>query len=204
MTEQTFNSPNQETYHLLMNRRSIVAREMVEPGPDATAIKDILAAGVRVPDHGKLAPWRFIVLTGGDRDTLGALIGTALVTESATSPKVAEKMQGYASQGPVLIVVISCAKEHPAIPMWEQELSAGAVCQNMLIAATSLGFASQWLTGWGAFSPAVAKGLCMEEHERIAGLMFFGTQMDQPTERKRPNLDGHITWGFPVTPKDAS
>ncbi len=82
-------------------------------------------------------------------------------------------------------------------PVWEQELSAGASCQNMLVAATALGFASQWLTGWAAFSPAVMKGLGLGEGERIAGLMFFGNHGEEPTDRRRPVFDEQVSWGFP-------
>lgn len=198
MSEQEFNTPDSNTYDLLMARRSIVAREMSGPSPDDKTIRKILAAGIRVPDHGKLAPWRFLVLLGNEREKFGDIIAEALVAENVSNAKTAEKMKGYATQGPALIIVISAAKEHPAIPVWEQELSAGAVCQNMLIAATALGFASQWLTGWSAYSPTVAKGLGLAEHECIAGLMFFGTQKTQPTDRKRPILEDHITWGIPA------
>lgn len=197
MSEQKFNTPNPETYDLLMNRRSVVAKAMQGPGPDDAVIKQILAAGMRVPDHGKLAPWRFIVLRGEEREKLGELIAKALIEENETSEKIAEKMKGYATQGPVLVVAVSCVQDHPVIPVWEQELSAGAACQNMLVAATALGYASQWLTGWAAFSPAVMKGLKLAEGERIAGLMFFGDHGDEPTDRKRPVFDKQVSWGFP-------
>lgn len=197
MSEQKFNVPNSETYNLLMNRRSVVAKMMSGPGPDTDSIKQILAAAMRVPDHGKLAPWRFIVLTGKDRERLGDLIAKALVDENESSVSVAEKMKGYATQGPVLVVAVSRVVEHPVIPAWEQELSAGAACQNMLIAATALGFASQWLTGWSAFSPTVMGGLGLANNERIAGLMFFGNHGEQPTDRRRPVFEEQVTWGFP-------
>lgn len=197
MSEQKFNVPNSETYNLLMNRRSVVAKKMVGPGPDTDSIKQILAAGMRVPDHGKLAPWRFIVLRGDERKRLGDLIAEALVIENESSESVAEKMKGYATQGPVLVIAVSCIVDHPVIPAWEQELSAGASCQNMLVAATALGFASQWLTGWAAFSPTVMKGLGLTENERISGLMFFGNHGEEPTDRKRPIFDEQVTWGFP-------
>ena len=181
-----------------MSRRSVVAKMMTGSGPDTDSIKQILAAAMRVPDHGKLAPWRFIVLTGKDRELLGDLIAKALVEENETSPSVAEKMKGYATQGPVLIVAISRVIAHPVIPAWEQELSAGAACQNMLVAATALGFAGQWLTGWSAFSPTVMNGLGLAKNERIAGLMFFGNHGEAPTDRKRPVFEEQVTWGFPM------
>ncbi len=199
MSEHKFNVPNSATYNLLMNRRSVVAKKMVGPGPDTDSIKQILAAGMRVPDHGKLAPWRFIVLTGSERNLLGDLIAKALVEENETSETVAEKMKGYATQGPVLVIAVSRVIEHPIIPKWEQELSAGAACQNMLVAATALGFASQWLTGWAAFSKHVHEGLHLADGERIAGLMFFGNHGEEPTDRKRPVFEDQVSWGFPKT-----
>jgi len=192
-----FNTPNEATYDLLMNRRSIKAKDMVGPGPDRAEMEKILAAGMRVPDHGKLAPWRFLVLTGAEREKLGDLIAEGLVVEDERDPRVAEKMKGYASQGPVLVVAIMCLNPDHKIPVLEQELSIGAACQNMLVAATALGFASQWLTGWAAYSKTVANGLGLSANEQIAGFLFFGNQADEPTERPRPNISDHITWGFP-------
>ncbi len=196
-----FNSPNPETYDLLMARRSVKARDMAGPGPDDKDIKKIVSAACRVPDHGKLAPWRYIVLKGGERETLGRLISEALIMEGQAKEKTADKMAGYATQGPVLVVAVYSPSDKKAIPEWEQQLSMGAVCQNMLIAATALGYASQWLTGWAAFSPTVRQGLKMTSNERIAGLMFFGNHDgDKPlSERERPDTDSKIIWGFPHT-----
>jgi len=196
--QENFNPENVATYDLLMRRRSVKARDMKGPGPDHTTVEKILAAGMRVPDHGKLAPWRFLVLTGEDRTRLGELIATGLVAENETSEKIAEKMKGYASQGPVLIVAIHSPSTERAIPLWEQQLSIGAACQNMLIAATALGYASQWLTGWASYSPTVTNGLGLAEGEKIAGFLFFGNHADRnPTERPRPTIENHISWGFP-------
>ncbi len=193
----SFNTPNDASYDLLMTRRSVKAKDMAGPGPDRQAIEKILAAGMRVPDHGKLEPWRFIVLEGAEREKLGDLIAKGLVSEDETNPNVAEKMKGYATQGPVLIIAISSPSDSRPIPLLEQEMSAGAVCQNMLIAATALGYASQWLTGWASYSPTVASGLGLTEGEKIVGLMFFGNHGTEPTERPRPNTEDHVIWGFP-------
>lgn len=194
----TLNTPNPSAFETLMNRRSVKAKDMQEPGPDRETLDQILTAAVRVPDHGKLAPWRFIVLEGDERCRLGELISTALVAEGQASEKVAEKMQGYATQGPTLVILISSPSDAKPIPVWEQELSAGAVGMSMLNAATALNVASQWLTGWASFSPTVAKGLGLTEKERIAGLFFFGTHPDNaPLERDRPALDDKVHFGFP-------
>ncbi|NVJ97025.1 MAG: nitroreductase [Alphaproteobacteria bacterium] len=192
-----FNTANPATYDLLMNRRSVKAKDMVGPGPDRTAMEKILSAGMRVPDHGKLNPWRFIVLEGTDREKLGDLIAEGLVKEDERDPKIAEKMKGYASQGPVLVVAISCLNPAHKVPLMEQELSIGAACQNILVAATALGYASQWLTGWAAYSKTVADGLGVGANEKIAGFLFFGHQDREPTERPRAVEAEHITWGFP-------
>ncbi|WP_417464441.1 nitroreductase [Kordiimonas sp.] len=192
-----FNTPNAATYDLLMNRRSVKARDMVGPGPDRADMEKILAAALRVPDHGKLFPWRYLVLEGAAREKLGDMIAKALIEENETSEKVAEKMKGYATQGPVLVVAISSVREESTIPVWEQELSAGAACQNMITAATALGYASCWLTGWASYSPTVKAGLGLKANENIAGFIFFGHQAEEPSERPRPEFDNHVTWGFP-------
>ncbi len=198
MADQPFNTPSLEAYNLLMHRRSVKTRDMRDPGPDREALKKILAAGMRVPDHGKLAPWRFIVLTGPERAKLGKAITDGMIAEFESSPKVAEKMSGYATQSPTLIIAVYSPNQSRPIPEWEQQLSTGAACQNMIIAATALGYAAQWLTGWASYSKYVSKALKMTAHEKIAGFMFFGSPSRQPTERPRPNPADHVTWGWPA------
>lgn len=200
MSEKNFNPENVPTFDLLMRRRSIKAKDMQGPGPDRITMEKILAAGMRVPDHGKLAPWRFLVLTGEDRNRLGSLIAEGLIKENETSENVAEKMKGYATQGPVLVVAIYSPSDARSIPRWEQQLSIGAACQNMLIAATALGHASQWLTGWASYSKTVCDGLGLQGEEKIAGFLFFGDHPErEPTERPRPEFDNHVSWGFSGT-----
>jgi nitroreductase len=191
------NISNPETYELLMRRRSVKARDMVGPGPDRETLEKILLAGLRVPDHGKLTPWRFIVLEGAARETLGDLISKALMEENNSSETVAEKMKGYATQGPTLVIAIHSPSTARPIPAYEQMLSTGAACQNILVAATALGIAGQWLTGWAATSKTVANGLGLSGDEQIAGFLFFGSQVEEPTERPRPSLDDQVIWGFP-------
>ena len=198
MANKPFNTPSDEAYDLLMNRRSVKTRDMRDPGPDRQALEKILAAGMRVPDHGKLAPWRFVVLTGDDRVQLGKVISDGLIAEWETSEKTAEKMSGYATQSPALIVAVYSPNESRPIPEWEQQLSTGAACQNMIVAATALGYAAQWLTGWASYSKYVAKALRMTSQEKIAGFLFFGSHSRQPTERPRPDPADHVTWGWPA------
>ncbi|UTW55967.1 nitroreductase [Kordiimonas sp. SCSIO 12610] len=196
-SEITLNKSNPETLDVLMTRRSVKARDMVSPGPDKETLDKILNAAIRVPDHGKLTPWRFIVLEGAEREKLGDLIANVLISENNTSEKIAEKMKGYATQGPTLVVAIFSPSNERPIPIWEQWLSAGAACQNMLIAATALGVASQWLTGWASTSRTVASGLGLSEMEQIAGFIFFGTQKEAPEERPRPDLNDRVIFGMP-------
>lgn len=195
------NQGNLKTLDVLMSRRSVKARDMVGPGPDEETLRKILKTALRVPDHGKLTPWRFIVLQGEDREKLGCLIADALIAENNTSENVAEKMKGYATQGPTLVIAIFSPSNERPIPVWEQWLSMGAACQNMLIAATALNVASQWLTGWASTSRTVANGLGLDKEEQIAGFLFFGTQKSPPEERPRPTFEDRITFGIPTKPK---
>lgn len=185
-----------DTMDLLLTRRSVKTRDMVYPAPDKAELKLILQAAIRVPDHGKLSPWRFIVLEGADRDKLGHLITEGMKHEGNVTDRIAEKMSGYATQGPLLIVAVFSPKESAKIPLFEQKLSMGASCQNLLIAAHASGFVGQWLTGWAASSPTVKSGLGLEQHEEISGFIFIGSQSRPPSERPRPELETVVTWGL--------
>ncbi len=193
----SLNPKSDDALNLILNRRSVLTRNMAAPGPSRADMEAILSAALRVPDHGKIAPWRFLVLEGDDQEKLGDLIQHALVAEGTADEKVAEKMRGYATQAPVLVVAISSPSAERPIPVWEQHLSAGAACMNMLTAATAMGYGAQWLTGWASYSQTVAKGLGLVDGEQIAGLIFFGTPQDTPTERPRPDIGDKVIWGFP-------
>lgn len=192
-----FNAPNPSLYTSLMARRSVKARDMQGRGPDRETVEKILAAAMRVPDHGKLAPWRFIVLEGSNRSQMGALIKDALQADGA-SEAVADKMKNYAEQGPTLILTVySPTLNHP-IPEWEQALSMGAANMALLMAANGLGVAANWLTGWACGSAHVAEGLKLAAHEKLVGLIFLGDYPDeQPEERERPSLAEKVIWGMP-------
>lgn len=199
MSEQEqaeFNRLDGDFIDLLLTRRSTLARNMTGPGPDKTAIDMILAAGARVPDHGKLAPWRFQVFTGASRAELGDAIADAISREKpdSTGPTL-QALRHLPLLAPALIAVTSAPVFGHKIPVWEQELSAGAVCQNMLLAAISMGFAGQWITGQAAYSKGVAEYLGLAESERVAGFVFLGSPSDAPlTERPRPDLTDLVTW----------
>jgi len=175
----------------LTTRRSIPALQLGAPGPDAGAIKAMLTIAARVPDHGKLAPWRF-VLYSGDKQA-EATAGLGRIAESSADEAErrmrTEKAKTFAA-APLVIGVISTADPaHPKIPLWEQELSAGAVCLNLVHAAAAYGFAAQWLTGWYAYDDAATAWLGVKPGERVAGFVHIGTPQMPPSERDRPDLE---------------
>ncbi|WND01418.1 nitroreductase [Temperatibacter marinus] len=190
----SFNKANPETIELLLNRRSVKTKDMTGPGPSIDELEIILTAAARVPDHGKLAPWRYIALLEDDRKKLGDIIAHALEVEKDVSDSVREKMRDYGMQAPICIVAIHSLSDKRPIPAWEQELSTGASIMNLLVATHALGYVGQWLTGWAAFSPTVASGLGLNEQEKVAGFIFLGSQDRQPTERPRPLLDEIVSW----------
>lgn len=180
---------SKETIDLLLTRRSAKALTMVEPGPSDSEIETILRAGARVPDHGKLAPWRFILFKDDARAKFGDLLAKiyAEVETRATEEQIAFE-RGRLSRAPLVVAVVSRVTPGIKIPEWEQVLSAGAVCQNMLIAATALGYGAQWLTEWYAFDASVNEALGLGENERIAGYLYFGSESVAKDERPRPEL----------------
>ncbi|KQM74071.1 nitroreductase family protein [Sphingomonas sp. Leaf20] len=173
---------------LLATRRSGKPRDLAAPGPDADQFAQILAIAARTPDHGKLAPWRFVVVGQDQRTALAALIIDAYRVERPTASRTEiEALDQFAHQAPALVVVLSSPRPSH-IPVWEQELSAGAACMNLLHAVHALGFAGGWLTGWPSFSDAVRDAFG-EPHERIAGFMFIGTPSRALDERPRPDME---------------
>lgn len=172
---------------LLATRRSGKPRDMVAPGPDAAQMAAILQAAARVPDHGKLAPWRFVVVGAHQRDDLARVLLEAYRADKPEAGRLeVEAIEQFARQAPSLVVVLSSPK-HSHIPLWEQELSAGAACMNLLHAATAQGFVGGWLTGWAAYSDRVRDAFG-QAPEKIAGFIFLGTPSRELEERPRPNL----------------
>jgi len=180
---------------LLATRRSGKPRDMVAPGPDAATLRDILTSAIRVPDHGKLAPWRFVIVESGQRDRLSQVIVDAYRAERPNAGRLEiEAMEQFAHQAPTLVVALSSPATGSHIPLWEQQLSAGAVCMNLLSAAHTRGFVGGWLTGWAAYNDAVRDAFGAE-HERIAGFIFLGTPGKPLEERPRPDFDRVVsTW----------
>ena len=182
----------------LQKRRSVMARNMLEPGPDATALNTLLSIAARVPDHGKLTPWRFVVLQGDDRAELGALAALAF---SAKNGQDEEALRAAQSQqfmrAPCVIAVLATPVEHPKIPPFEQILSAGAVCMNLLTGAQSMGFAAQWLTGPAAYEPSILSRLGGKPGDQVAGFIYLGSVGEAPSERARPAISDIACFGLP-------
>ncbi len=183
-----FNHPSPKTIDLLLTRRSGSAKAMKAPGPSPKQLAQILQAGARAPDHGKLFPWRFIVFEENARARAGDIFAEVSEAEGEREKQVEEE-RGRFLRAPVVIGVISAARESHKIPLWEQELSAGAVCQNILIAATALGFVGNWLTEWYGYHPVVKERLGLKPGERVAGFIYIGTAKDELEERPRPEMD---------------
>ena len=177
---------------VLLSRRSVKARDMTGPGPSKEQLASILKAGARVPDHGKLSPWRFILFEGEGRERLADILVNVLV-QDGTTPSLADEWRSRITAAPVIIGVISSARELIKIPVWEQELSAGAVCQNLLIAAHSLGFVASWLTEWYSYHPVVKQKIGLKPGERMAGFVYIGTSKGPVEERIRPDMSQIVT-----------
>ncbi len=180
----------------LLSRRSIVAKDMTTPGPSPEQLDQILAAAHRVPDHGKIGPWRFIVFQNEARTEFGKHLGNIFRDEN---PDCSEKLYEFEKKrferAPTVIAVISAPVEHK-VPEWEQVLSCGAACQNMLNAAHALGFGAQWLTEWYAYNDKINTRLKLSEKERIAGFVYIGSYSEKPKERVRPELNERVhVWG---------
>ena len=184
------------TAALLASRRSGKPRDMVAPGPNPAQLRRILEAAMRVPDHGKLAPWRFVIIESDKRATFAELIVDAYRAENPGAGALAlDPLRQFATQAPTLVAVISSPVAHPKIPAWEQQLSAGAACMNLLTAAHAAGFVGGWLTGWASYNPMVIESLGGGADDRIAGFIFLGTPSRELEERPRPAYEAVVsTW----------
>lgn len=174
---------------LLLSRRSVSANSLGEPGPSAAELELILRAASRVPDHKKLVPWRFLLFQGEAREAFGKVLAEVCATEE--SDPGAFRLENEAKRflrAPIVIAVISRVVKNPAAPEWEQVLSAGAACQNLILAATALGYGVQWITEWYGYSKGVRKALSLADNERVAGFIYIGTPEEKPDERERPKL----------------
>ena len=183
-----------EARRVIALRRSAGKRTLTDPGPNPAELDQLLAAAMRVPDHRRLAPWRFIVFEGDNRDQFNA---AAVDIQRSEDPDASEQMLAdtacYFSRAPVVIAVISNPDTAHKTPVWEQELSAGALCQNLLLAANASGWAGCWLSEWISFSDGINQLLGLAPNERLAGYIYLGTATMHPQERMRPDPASRIS-----------
>ena len=193
------NNLDNNTIDFLTTRRSTVARMMDGPGPSDADLRKIMEAGMRVPDHGRLTPWRFIVIRGDARETLGNVIADSF---KKNNPNAIEEQieieQERLTRAPVVIAVISRVQKEHKIPEWEQMLSSGAACQTMLIAAQSMGYAAQWLTEWYAYDDSLKEAVGAAAQDEIAGFLYLGSGTGKLSDRARPNYDDIVSEWPPV------
>jgi nitroreductase len=174
---------------LLETRRSAKPRDIVGPAPTAEEMERILTIAARIPDHGKLSPWRFVTVADDQRDALAALLHRALETENPDASRAHyEKAELFAHNQGALVILVSAPVQDHKIPVWEQQLSCGAAGMNMLLAAHALGYVGGWVTGWQAYSEQVRAAFC-GPGERIAGFIFIGHPGEELSERPRPSLE---------------
>lgn len=183
-----------DALELLKTRRSVKPMELAEPGPTASELDTILTVAARVPDHGKLTPWRFIVFEGEARHAAGAKIAAIF---SADRPEAAPEQIAFErrrlARAPLVVAVVSRAGPHVKIPEWEQVLSAGAAAMSLVMAAHALGFAANWITEWYAYDRRVLDALGLGPNERIAGFVHIGRPARPPEDRPRPPLGDIVT-----------
>ncbi|MBB4130718.1 MULTISPECIES: nitroreductase [unclassified Xanthomonas] len=169
-------------------RRSVPSKQLGEPGPDDATLLRMLTSAVRVPDHGKLVPFRFLRISGDARHALGDFLAdTTQAADPLAPPAAVEKDRHRFADAPLVIVVIASLRPGHKVPEQEQLLTAGCVCFALLQAAQAHGFGAQWLTAWMAYDPAVTGYLGLEPNERIAGFIHIGTPRIQVPERERPD-----------------
>jgi len=188
--------PSPQTLALMARRRSASAPVLTAPAPSPEELEQLLRLGARVPDHGKLFPWRFIILQGQAKADFARSLEPLAADQPA--PEKALGVLGKLKNPPLTVAVISRVIEC-AIPEWEQVLSSGAVCMNLLIAAEAMGWAANWITDWYAYDPRARALLGLEPHERVAGFIHLGTSPSPPLERVRPEIDKLTsTWSAPA------
>jgi nitroreductase len=179
---------------LLKARRSVPPVALREPGPGPGELETLLTIAARVPDHGKLQPWRFILYEGKARDRASRIVEEAFLARNPGADEPARRKEATRfSLAPLVVGVVSTARAHPKIPLWEQQLSAAAVCQNLLVASAALGFGASWLTGWFAYDREVLRRLGVLEEEEVAGFVHIGTAREEVPDRPRPRLADLVT-----------
>jgi nitroreductase len=185
-----FGSSSPETLALLAQRRSSSPQHLTTPAPSGATLRDLLRLAARVPDHGKLAPWRFVLLSGSAKAEFARRL-ESLAAERPDPDKAAAVLFKIKAP-PLAVVVISHIQDGP-IPAWEQQLSAGAVCMNMVTAAQAMGYGANWITDWYSYDPRATAVLGLTPEERVAGFVLLGSPAEAPLERVRPDVDAITT-----------
>jgi nitroreductase len=181
---------------LLRSRRSASANKLGGAGPSPDQLTELLTIASRVPDHRKLAPWRFIVFEGDARQAFGEALAAALLAEEKEAPSAArlETERHRLTRAPLVVAVISSPKvDQKATPEWEQILSCGAAAMNLCLAANAMGFGTTWITEWYSYSPTIRGTLGLASHEKIAGFVYVGADLDPQPDRERPRLEDIVT-----------
>ena len=180
--------------HLLRTRRSVAPHLLGQPGPTPEELEALLTIATRVPDHGRLTPWRFLVIEGEARARIGDVIAAAFLADQPQADITrVEQERNRLARAPMVVAVVSRSRPHVKIPEWEQALSAGAVAMTLVIAANAMGFSTSWLTEWYAFDRRILETLGLEPDERIAGFVHIGRALEPPVERARPALADVVT-----------
>lgn len=186
--------PNPDALKFLQTRRSRPAKTLGMPVPTRAELTPLLIAAARTPDHGKLEPWRFIVLDHGAMARLADVVQTSGAALDH-DPEQITKGRAQFDQGNLAVVVVEVQKPSDKIPALEQTYSVGAVCLALLNAALAAGWGANWLSGWPAHDRKFMRdGLALADHERIAGIIHIGTETAQPPERPRPDIESITTW----------
>jgi len=186
--------PSEEAKELLRMRRSTAADFLSNPGPDKNTVNEILEIATRVPDHRRVVPFRFILFEGEARARAGDILADIYARENdGVDAARLEKERMRFNRAPIVVAVISNVDQDHRTPDWEQLMTVGAVCQNMLIAASAHGFAAQWLTEWYAYDEHVCAAFGLNKQERVAGYIYIGTARENPKERQRPVISDLVT-----------
>ena len=186
--------PNQAALDFLLTRRSRPAKTLRAPVPDRAILEELLTAAARTPDHGKLEPWRFIVLGKPALSRLASMIPDRAVALNI-APDTIEKSVSQYSDSDLVVVVVDSPVASKKVPQIEQTYSAGAVCLSLLNATLAAGWGANWLSGWASHDRLFCEdGVGIMAHERIAGLIHIGTETNTPPERPRPDLAQKVTW----------
>ena len=182
-----------EMLALLARRRSTKIAHFTTPGPSPEQIDALIALSTRVPDHGKLGPWRFVVIDGDARARAGETLAEVIAGDDGGDEARRAAARGVFMRAPSCVMVVSSPKPSPKVPEGEQLMSAGAVCFALLLGAHAMGFAGAWITEWPAFDARARKALGLAEHEQVAGFVYLGTAREPATERVRATSEGRVT-----------